>query len=409
MIRLAFLLWPDTFEDWYDPLSVSRHEYLSSYDREWSISLARALVQAGIDVHLFQMTRGPDETAEQRPSGATVHFVRAPATYGVLRKLTWGHAAWERTQRLWALAPIASTLSLRLLRELRSIRADAIVVQDYETLRFDVAAPWLSLFGERVLGLDTGASAAPSGAMWKRWTRSRADALLAVNEREAKRLRQLGHGRVRVWPVPVRTDVFIPRDRHAVRSQLGVDNDERLVFAAARLHEVKNLPLLVNACRDVGARLVLTGDGPERGRIEAMKPDHVSLLGWQDIDDVVNWYAAADVVALSSNQEGQPVAVLEAFACARGVVATAVGGVPEVVRDRETGWLVPPRDRAALASALAEALADRSRADGYGAAGREYVLRVHSSSAVAEFLVEAARDGVPPVSGLRSTDSSGSL
>lgn len=390
MTRLAFLLWPDTFEDWYDPLAVSRSEYLSSYDREWSISLASALVQGGIEVHLVQMTRGAAETAEQRPSGATVHFVPVPASYRALRQLTWGHAAWEHTQKLWTVAPITSTLSLRLMRKLRSIRADAIVVQDYETLRFDVAGPLLSASGERVLGLDTGASARPSAAPWKRWTRNRAAALLAVNQSEAGRLQTLGHRRVNVWPVPVRTDVFVPRDRTAARRRLGIGSDERLVFAATRLHEVKNLPLLVDACRDAGARLVLTGDGPERRRIEAMSAEHLSLLGWQALDDVVNWYAAADVVALSSNQEGQPVAVLEAFACARGVVATAVGGVPEVVRDGETGWLVPPRDRSALAGALSEALSDPCRADGYGAAGRALVLRAHSSTAVAEFLVAVA-------------------
>ncbi|MGZ6825878.1 MAG: glycosyltransferase, partial [Mycobacteriales bacterium] len=80
---------------------------------------------------------------------------------------------------------------------------------------------------------------------------------------------------------------------------------------------------------------------------------------------------------------GQPLAVLEAFACGRAVVATAVGGVPEVVRPGETGWLVPPRDRAALGDALREALSDRTATDALGAAGRERVLREHAPEAVA--------------------------
>jgi glycosyltransferase involved in cell wall biosynthesis len=99
----------------------------------------------------------------------------------------------------------------------------------------------------------------------------------------------------------------------------------------------------------------------------------------------MRWYAAADVVALSSNQEGQPIAVLEAFACGRAVVATAVGGVPEVVRDGETGWLVPPRDRAALADALGKALADRETTDRYGENGRADVIRRHAAPAVADW------------------------
>jgi glycosyltransferase involved in cell wall biosynthesis len=93
---------------------------------------------------------------------------------------------------------------------------------------------------------------------------------------------------------------------------------------------------------------------------------------------VADWYAACDVVALASLQEGQPVAVLEALACARGVVAKSVGGVPEVVVDGRTGWLVPPRDVSALRSALADALADTAEADRRGARGFEEVVSRHS-------------------------------
>jgi glycosyltransferase involved in cell wall biosynthesis len=390
--RLAFLLWPDTFEDWYDPLGLSRADYLDGYDREWSVSLAAALVSSGVDVDLVYATRGTALTAVQRPSGATVHFVPESILLRVLRRLTWGHSRWVRTQRLWSVAPLMSTLSPRLLRPLLRLRPDAVVIQDYETLRFDIAAPVLRLAGARVLGLDTGGSARPSSAPWKRLTRNCAHRLLAVHEREAARLRALGHQRVAVWPVPVRTDVFTPADRGAARQRLGIGPDERLVFSATRLHPVKNLPLLVDACRDATANLVLTGDGPERGTLEQKGMPGLRLVGWQTPEQLRDWYAAADVVALSSNQEGQPTAVLEAFACGRAVVATAVGGVPEVVRPGETGWLVPPRDRHALSAALTDALADRSRADALGERGRSLVLSRYSAEAVARTLAAWASE-----------------
>jgi glycosyltransferase involved in cell wall biosynthesis len=292
----------------------------------------------------------------------------------------WGHRWWERTQALDRAAPLAATLSPRLIGHLRGLRPDVVVLQDYETVRYDVAAPLLRAAGLRVVGLDTGASARPSGARWKGWTRGFAQQLLAVHSAEEARLRSLGHQRVAVWPMPVRTDVLVPGERSAARAGLGIDADERIVFAAARLHPVKNLPLLADSCRDAGATLVLAGAGSEQSRLRA---SHVRLIGWQDTTSLVRWYAAADVVALSSNAEGQPVAVLEAFACGRGVVATAVGGVPDVVRNGSTGWLVPARDREAFSAALSEALRDRTRTDGYGAAGRELVLRFHSAEAVA--------------------------
>lgn len=385
MKRIAFLLWPDTFDDWYEPLGVSRERYLSTYDGEWSTSLAGALVRNDLDVHLVHGTLGGAETAVQEPSGATAHFVPAPLTYKGLRQLAWGHRWWERTQGLQRFAPLAATLSPRLIRTLVKLRPDVVLLQDYETLRYDVAAPLLRAAGVRVVAMDTGASARPMRAPWKRLTRGLAHQLLAVHEAEATRLRAAGHRDVDVWPAPVRVDVLLPGDRAAARQRLGVGPDERVVFSATRLHPVKNLPLLADATADAGARLVLTGQGSERKRLE--RP-HVTLLGWLSLEELVDWYAAADVVALSSNTEGQPIAVLEAFACGRAVVATAVGGVPEVVRPGQTGWLVPARDRAALGEALVEALADRERADSFGRAGRERVLREHSPEGVAAFFAQ---------------------
>ena len=380
MTRVAFLLWPDTFEDWYAPLGISREDYLATYDGEGMIVLARTLVQAGLDVHLVHGTLGAAQVAEQAPSGATAHFVATTAAYRALRSAAWGHRWWERTQPLFRAAPVASTLSLRLVRHLRDLHPDVVVVQDYETPRYDVAAPLLRAAGLRVVGMDTGASARPSSAPWKRWTRGLAAQLLAVHEQEAQRLRSLGHARVSVWPVPVRTDVLVPGDRAAARAGLGISPDARLVFAAARLHPVKNLSLLGEACRAAGATLVIAGEGDERQRLE--RAADVRLLGWQRAEQLAPWYAAADVAALSSRTEGQPIAVLEAFACGRSVVATAVGGVPELVRNDETGWLVPPGDVAALTAALDTALADRRTADAYGRAGRDLVLTRHSPSAV---------------------------
>jgi glycosyltransferase involved in cell wall biosynthesis len=376
--RVALLTWPDTFEDWYAPLGVTRSSYLSRYDGEWSISWARALREGGLDVHLVHGTLGEALVATQLPSGATAHFVPTTMAYRGLRHLTWGHRWWERTQRLSAAAPVAAALSPRLVGHLVRLRPDAVVVQDYETLRYDLVAPLLRAAGLRVVAMDTGASSRPSTAPWKGLSRRLASRLLAVHEAEAQRLRSLGHTRVEVWPAPVRTDVFVPADRLAARAALGISGDARLVFSASRLHPVKNLPLLADACADADATLVVAGEGSERGRL-----DHVRLLGWQPMEQLVQWYAAADVVGLSSRTEGQPVAVLEAFACGRGVVATAVGGVPEVVLDGQTGWAVPSGDRPALAAALRDALTDRARTDAFGAAGRELVLRGHTPAQVA--------------------------
>lgn len=385
-MKIILLMWPDTFEDWYPPHGVSRDSFLRGYDGEWTISFAQALGTAGHDVHILFGSRAETASERQEPSGAEVHFVRAPIVYRAFLHATWGRHRIPGFHRLWGAAPVAAALSPGLLHRIRSLGPDAILIQDYESLRYDILAPLLRISGTRIVGLDTGGSARPSGAPWKRLTRAMAHELMAANEPERARLGLAGHANTTVWPAPVRTDVFRPADRCAARRELGVGRQERVVFSAGRLHAVKNLPLMADACADAGATLVLAGEGPERGVLEG-RPE-VRLLGRQPPPIVARWYAACDVAALASNQEGQPVAVLEALACGRAVVATSVGGLEQLVGEARTGWLVPPRDRSAFAGALAEALADPMGADQRGTRGRDVVEANHSLAAVGRWITE---------------------
>jgi glycosyltransferase involved in cell wall biosynthesis len=104
------------------------------------------------------------------------------------------------------------------------------------------------------------------------------------------------------------------------------------------------------------ARLVLVGGGPLRTALETQLPPRATLAGAQPLTQVPIWMAASDVVVLPSHIEGMPNAVLEALACGRRVVASAVGGVPDVITSDAVGALVPPRQPDALAAALTQAL-----------------------------------------------------
>lgn len=170
-------------------------------------------------------------------------------------------------------------------------------------------------------------------------------------------------------------------DRTAGRAALGADAGDAVAFCAARLDPLKGLDVLVDAAaRLPGVRFALTafGGGPERAELEARIArlgigNRVGLLGRRD--DVPELMAGCDVFVLPSRYEGLPVSIIEAMAAARPVVATAVGGIPELVVDGETGVLVPPDDAASLAAAIADVLADRERGAALGAAGRERVRR----------------------------------
>lgn len=170
--------------------------------------------------------------------------------------------------------------------------------------------------------------------------------------------------------------------RAAGRAALGASPGDWIVGAVARLDPVKGLPTLVEAvalaARTCPAlRLVIVGEGPERSSVEAAIHRHgaaarVRLLGHRD--DVRTLLPGLDAFANASTSEGISLTLLEAMAAELPIVATAVGGTPEVVVDGETGRLAPARDPAAFAAALVEMAAEPSRAQARGRAGRRRLL-----------------------------------
>lgn len=171
--------------------------------------------------------------------------------------------------------------------------------------------------------------------------------------------------RIRVIPNGCDAAIFHPQDRGAARAALGIPEQARLVVYIGRLVPEKGLRELLDAMdmlagTDPAVSLAMIGEGPMRAeleaRIAAMPAGRARLVGAQPPADVARWMAAADLVTLPSYSEGHPNVLVEAAACGRPVVATPVGGIPEVV-DGATGILVPPRDAPALAGGLREVLA----------------------------------------------------
>ena len=164
---------------------------------------------------------------------------------------------------------------------------------------------------------------------------------------------------------------YIPHENSSsedVRAEMGLDATTRLIGVAAGLREEKALGVMLDAhrlVRDRGldAHLVLAGDGPCRPELESQADSlglsaYVHFLGWRrDVDSILR---ASDVGAMSSDWEGMPLFVFECMAAQTPLVATAVGGIPEIVEDGVTGLLVPLRDPPALADALARVLSDHA-------------------------------------------------
>jgi glycosyltransferase involved in cell wall biosynthesis len=208
----------------------------------------------------------------------------------------------------------------------------------------------------------------------------------------ARRERFLAAGKVRLVPNGVDLARFDPA-RHpaeASRTALGLPPGDRVVGSVGHLSPVKGHADLLDAAallvrRGVPLRVLLVGDGPLRPALA----EKAQALGIEDRvvftgvrDDVPAVLAAMDVFALPSRTEGMSNALLEAMAMGRPVVATAVDGNADLVRDGVTGRLVPSRDPEALAGALDAVLADPAAARSLGCAARRYVAESHSLPAM---------------------------
>lgn len=175
-------------------------------------------------------------------------------------------------------------------------------------------------------------------------------------------------------------------DAPTFRSAAGIPIGDIVIGYVGRFAPIKDLPALIHAAAGVIRRrpdvwLVLAGDGPSRPDLEALArrlevAQRVRFLGWTD--DLPRFYATIDCLALSSKNEGTPVAIIEAMAAGKAVAATAVGGVPDVVTDGVTGRLVSPGDVEALTRALLRLADDRDERLRMGAAGKRLVISRHS-------------------------------
>lgn len=175
----------------------------------------------------------------------------------------------------------------------------------------------------------------------------------------------------------------VVRTRAQVRGELGLTDDEALIVTVARLAPQKSLGVLLAAVAELpGGHLAILGEGPLEDELRRLARDlgisgRVSFLGFRaDVDDVV---AAADVFCLSSAWEGVPLAAQEAILLRTPIVATNVGGLPELVEDNVSGRLVPRDSPGTLAAALLQVLDNPDLARRYTSAALER-LRVRFST-----------------------------
>ncbi len=307
-----------------------------------------------------------DAVERVRTRGVAVEVVGPEQfhSYGI----TYGHGVLGNLRRRPWLALLVPALLASFVRAARAVDADLLHAHW-------IPAGWVAArtgkpYVVQVWGTDVElARHAPRLA--RRVLRG-ARLVIAASTTLADLARLLGAREVRVIP----SGVDLP-------AAVGEEADPPEVLYAGRLSPEKGVLELVEATR--GLLLVTAGDGPLRSRVPGAR-------GFVPHDELQSLYARAAVVACPSRREGFGVACLEAMAHGRPVVATGVGGLRDLVVDGETGIVVPPRDPAALRSALERLLGDRSLRRRLGAAGRERARERFSWATMTDATLEAYAD-----------------
>jgi len=212
------------------------------------------------------------------------------------------------------------------------------------------------------------------------------DRIIAVSEQVKQDLVRYGVAppeKICVIPLGLELDPFLQNDIHrgGLRRELGITRDARLVGIVGRIFPIKNHRLFLEAAalvsaKEPGARFVVVGDGTLRVDMEVLASqlgigERTIFTGWRR--DLPRVYADLDVLVVSSDNEGTPVSAIEAMASGCPVVATRVGGLPDLIEDGEVGHLVPARDAEAMSGAILGLLRDGDRARRMGQSARGLV------------------------------------
>jgi len=368
--RIAFFDYPDVFEDFYPHYGVDQRAFATRWAATGNHGFVRLLQRELADVTWYTQSLEPElDEAVHQVTGARVCFRRSSAAHRALWRGFYlsDHAwRWRRAYPAFAIAAsYLAPLSGDLLRALWRDRPDLIFSQDYSSGRFDVLLAVARLLGVPLVAYHSGSVAERYvGRLAKRFTIRRADRVLVSSEAERRMLIDrfgVAPERARTILTPIDTEVFRPRVFHP-----GGRGRRRVVFVGRLDDSVKRVSVLIQAFAEIApdhpdAELVVAGNGEDEARLRELArelaPDRVQFPGWiSDTEELADLLGTAHCVALPSISEGFPTVVGEALACGTPVLASAVGGIPDVVVPGRNGWLVPPDDPAALAAALTGAL-----------------------------------------------------
>lgn len=363
------------YKDYFPPVHGGIEQTISR--------LATGQAAAGHDVTVLCSAHGGRVTREERVGGVRV-----------VRVAEWGRALS---------APFCPTMPWHLAR----LRADLVHLHypnPTGELSWLLARPPGALVVTFYADVVRQRAALPLYRPVIHAVLKQADLILGLAERHLEASPFLHPYRVRwrVVPLGIELERFASDRARAEIPAMGRRAGETVILFVGRLRHYKGLDDMLHAMREIPATLVIVGEGPERARLEALHArlglgDRVRFAGHVDDAELPAWMAAADIGVLPSNSpaEAWGLAMIEMMASGLPVVCTEVGtGTSVVNQDGESGFVVPPRDPAALAAAVNRLVADPKLRERMGRAARHRALSRFSREAMVRGVEEAYAEAI---------------
>jgi N-acetyl-alpha-D-glucosaminyl L-malate synthase BshA len=346
---------------------------------------------------------GSELGKELAERGHTVHFISyaLPTRVCQLSERLQFHEVETFDYPLFEFPPYDLALASRILEVAESARLDVLHMHyaiPHATAAFLAREMYKSVrylpFVTTLHGTDiTLVGARKSFLPITRFSIAQSDALTAISRYLAdETCRTFGNCAVEVIPNFINADEYRRRENTDLRRQLA-PNGEKLVMHVSNFRPVKRIIDCIHVFAGikarVPARLVMCGDGPERKRAEALADeycirDDVSFAG--QVPNIADYLSVADLLLLPSESESFGLAALEAMACEAPVIATRVGGLPEVVLDGETGFLAEVGDIRTMAERGIEILSDDRRQRAMSTRGRAWAVeRFNTESVIPQY------------------------
>lgn len=416
-ITVGLLPWGQVIEDFLDGLRLDVDDFVSAVSGGWLFGYADALLTAGVSVIVICVSEEVcrPERRLHAPTGAPVWLLPPTRAWRTARRIVTDPQAWSAreavptssgaSRRVVASVahhalPWLSTPTGPLRRVIAIEKIDALLCQEYEDARLDLCLLVAQRSQIPVSATFQGGdvSRTPLERLTRRRSVRAAGHLFVGSGAEATRI-QTSYGvapdRVSLVPNPIAIGDWPVGDRWAARAALGIPKDAQVVAWHGRIDlQRKGLDVLVAAWRHLVEDkrrprvLLLVGDGDDADELRILLAKVSGDVRWHDhyVTDraiIRQNLAAADVAVLPSRHEGFAVALLEAMASGRAVVATDVAGVADVAPrgERDGVVIVPPGDPQSLAAGLDRVMSD---SDLVAALGRAARIRVEDGFSIQE-------------------------